>query len=396
MPWRTICAMDERMRFIVEYERGEVGVAELCRRAGISRKTGYKWLARYQAAGPSGLAARSSAPHRRPHTVPSAMVERLLAARAAHPTWGPKKLVVWVGKREPGLALPAPSTVGAVLKRAGLVVPRRHRTHATPTAGPLTPYTEPNSVWCADCKGQFRLGDASWCYPFTLTDGASRFLLRCQALPSTDGNRVRSLCEAAFREYGMPAVIRTDNGTPFSSVGLGGLSPLSVWWIELGIQPERSRRGRPGDNGRHERLHRTLKEQTAMPPAASPRAQQGAFDRFRAEYNTERPHEALGQRPPAELYTPTPRPFPTRPVPLTYPDADLVRHVRSNGELRWHRRLVYVSTALAGRPVGLTQLDDHRWSLAFGPVLLGYLDDRRSRVVPAATTRDTLVTHTEP
>jgi transposase InsO family protein len=307
--------------------------------------------------------------------VSSALVERLLAARAAHPTWGPKKLVVWVGKREPGWALPAPSTVGAVLKRAGLVVPRRRRAHATPTVGPLTPSSEPNRVWCADFKGQFRLGDASWCYPFTRTDGASRFLLRCQALPSTDGERVRALCEAAFREYGVPAVIRTDHGSPFSSVGLGGLSPLSVWWIERGIQPERSRRGRPGDNGRPEQL---------------------AFDRFRAEYNTARPQEALGQRPPAALYTPTPRPFPTRPVPLTDPDADLVRHVRSNGELRWHGRLVSVSTALAGRPVGLTHLADHRWSLAFGPVLLGYLDDRLSRVVPAGTARDTVATHPEP
>jgi len=395
MPWRTTCAMDERMRFIVEHQRGEEGVAELCRRAGISRKTGYKWLARHREGGPGGLEARSSAPHRRPNGVAPEVVERVLAARAAHPTWGPKKLVAWLGKREPALSLPAPSTVGVLLQRSGLIVQRRRRAHATPTVGPLTPYTEPNSVWCADFKGQVRLGDASWCYPFTLTDGASRFLLRCQGLPSTDGARVQALCEAAFREHGLPAVIRTDNGTPFSSVGLGGLSPLSVWWIELGIRPERSRLGRPGDNGRHERMHRTLKQHTANPPAASPRAQQAAFDRFREEYNTERPHEALGQRPPAELYTPTGRPFPTRIVPPTYPMADHVRIVRSNGELRWHGDLIYLSSALAGRPVGLTQLDERRWAIAFGPVLLGYLDAGSSRVVPAGTTRDDPPTPTE-
>lgn len=388
MPWRTTCAMDERMRFIVEHQRGEVGVAELCRQAGISRKTGYKWLARYREGGPDGLMERSSAPRRRPNAVATTVVEQVLAARAAHPTWGPKKLVAWLGKREPELALPAPSTVGALLQRAGLVAPRRRRAHATPTVGPLTPYAEPNSVWCADFKGQFRLGDGSWCYPFTLTDGASRFLLRCQALPSTEGGRVQALFEAAFREYGLPTVIRTDNGTPFSSVGLGGLSPLSAWWIELGIRPERSRLGRPGDNGRHERMHRTLKQQTASPPAASPRAQQAVFDQFRAEYNTERPHEALGQRPPAEVYTLTGRPFPTRLTPPTYPLADLVRIVRSNGELRWQGRLVYLSAALAGRPVGLTQLDERRWAVAFGPLLLGYLDAHSSRVVPAESIHD--------
>jgi transposase InsO family protein len=315
------------------------------------------------------------------------VAERVLAARAAHPTWGPRKLVAWLARREPGLALPAASTAGDLLRRAGLTAPRRRAPRTASGGGPLGACAGPNAVWCADFKGQFRLGDGTWCYPLTISDAASRFLLRCRALPGVEGARVRPLFEAAFREYGLPAAIRTDNGPPFASAGLGGLTDLAAWWVELGIRPDRGRPGHPEDNGRHERLHRTLKADAASPPTATPRAQQAEFDRFRAEYNHERPHEALGQRPPAELYTPSPRRYPARLAPPAYPDADAVKRVRPNGTVRWRRAEVYVTAALAGRPVGLTDLGDGRWELAFGPLVLGVLDERAGRVTPARPPR---------
>lgn len=391
MPWRATCAMDERMRFIVEYARGEHGMAELCRAHGISRKTGYKWLERYRADGIEGLAERSRAPHRRPGQIPTALAERLVAERAAHPTWGPRKLVARLRQREPDVAWPAASTVGDVLRRAGLTVRRRPRRHASPGgSGPLAACTDANAVWCADFKGQFQTRDGGLCYPLTISDAASRFFLRCQVLPGVGGDRVRPLFEATFRDYGLPLAIRTDNGPPFGSTGLAGLTDLAVWWIELGIRPERGRPGHPQDNGRHERLHRTLKAETAAPPAATLRAQQDAFDRFRHTYNTERPHEALGQVPPSSRYTPSPRPYPARLLPPEYPTADLVKRVRPNGTLRWHGAEIYLAAPLAGRPIGLTDCGDGRWEVAFGPLILGTIDQRLGRVVPAQPPRWTL------
>ena len=388
MPWRETCAMDERMRFIVEHERGDVGMAELCRAHGISRKTGYKWLERYRGGGLAGLAERSRAPRRRPGMTDPAVVARIVAARGEHPTWGPRKLVAWLGRREPGLALPAPSTAGEALRRAGLVVPRRRRGRATPSGGgPLGACAEANAVWCADFKGQFRTRDGTWCYPLTISDAASRYLLRTQIVPGLDGERIRPLFEAAFREFGLPLAIRTDNGPPFASAGLAGLSALAVWWITLGIRPDRGRPAHPQDNGRHERMHRTLKADAASPPAATPRAQQLRLDRFRRTYNEERPHEALGQRPPADLYTPSPRPYPHRLVPPTYPHADLVKRVRPNGTIRWQGHEIYVAAPLAGHPIGLTDLGEGRWSLAFGSLTLGDLDEQSSRVIPARPPR---------
>jgi putative transposase len=388
MPWKATCAMDERMRFIVEHGRGEHGMAELCRAHGISRKTGYKWLARYQAAGIEGLTERSRAPQRRPGQIESAIAERLVAERAAHPTWGPRKLVARLRQREPEVVWPAASTVGDVLRRAGLTIPRRTRRHASPTGGgPPAACTEANAVWCADFKGQFHTQDGSLCYPLTISDAASRFFLRCQILPGVSGDRVQPLFEATFREYGLPTAIRTDNGPPFGSTGLAGLTELAVWWIELGIRPDRGRPGHPQDNGRHERLHRTLKAETAAPPAATVRAQQAAFDAFRREYNTERPHEALGQVPPSSQYTPSLRPFPARLQPPTYPTADLVKRVRPNGAIRWRGTEIYVAAPLAGRPLGLTDRGDGHWEVAFGPLLLGILDERLNRILPAQPPR---------
>ena len=383
MPWRETCAMDERMRFIVEHQRGEVGMAELCRGAGISRKTGYKWLERYQAEGVVGLEERSRAPHQRPGQIAEMVAERLLAKRAAHPTWGPRKLVARLQEEDPTTIWPAASTAGALLSRAGLTVRRRRRARATPSGGgPLGVCLEANAVWTADFKGQFPTTDGQLCYPLTIADAASRYLVRCQGLPAIDGERVRPLFEAALREYGLPLAIRTDNGPPFASVGLAGLTPLAVWLIELGIRLDRGRPGHPQDNGRHERMHRTLKAETANPPAATARAQQAAFDHFRQEYHTIRPHEALGQRPPATLYTPSPRPFPSRIRPPEYPMADHVKRVRPHGAIRWRGAEIYLAVPLAGRPVGVTERGDDRWEVTFGSLILGTLDERSHRIVP--------------
>jgi transposase InsO family protein len=383
MPWKETCAMEQRLRFIAEHERAEVGMAELCRAYSISRKTGYKWIERYQLGGLPGLANRSRAPHHRPGQLDPALAERFLAARAAHPTWGPRKLVAWLGQRDPTLTLPAASTVGDLLRRAGLTVPRRRARARARGGGPLGSCSTANAVWCADFKGQFRTEDGSLCYPLTVSDAASRYFLRCQVLPGVEGARVRPLLEATFREYGLPIARRTDNGPPFGSTGLAGLTELVVWLVELGIRPDRGRPGHPQDNGRHERLHRTLQAETVLPPAADPRAQQAAFDAFRREYNQERPHEALGQRPPASVYTPSPRPYPARLAPPEYPTADLVKRVRPNGTLRWRGAEVYLAAPLAGRPVGLTDQGDGQWAVAFGALLLGVLDERAGRLIPA-------------
>jgi putative transposase len=371
MPWQETCAMTERMRLMLAVTSGAVTMAEACRQAGVSRKTGYKWRARFVAEGAAGLRARARAPRRRPQTVPAVVREAVLTQRARHPTWGPKKLVAALREEQPGVRWPAPSTAGDLLKRAGLVVPRRWRRRAPPRTEPLAHATAPNVVWCADFKGDFRLGDGTRCYPLTISDARSRFLLRCQALPATDTGRVQPLFAATFREYGLPDVLRTDNGPPFASVGLAGLTALGVWWIKLGITPERITPGKPAENGRHERMHRTRKADACAPAAATPRAQQAAFDRFRAEYNTVRPHEALGQRPPATVYQRSPRPFPDRLAELTYPAADAVRWVRPNGAIRWHQAELYLSAALGGEPVGLSQVGDGRWQVAFGPLVLG-------------------------
>ena len=383
MPWTETCVMNERTRFVGRWLAGEARMAELCRQAGISRKSGYKWVARYRAEGAAGLVERSRAPQTHPQAISAAAAEMLLQLRVAHPTWGPRKLVAHLTATQPAHRWPAPSSVGDLLRRQGLTVGRRRRQHAPPRTQPLAHATGPNAVWCADFKGWFRTGDGTKCTPFTLSDAHSRYLLRCQALSeATDTARVQPLCEAAFREFGLPAAIRTDNGPPFASTGAGGLSPLSVWWVRLGIIPERITPGKPGENGRHERLHRTLQAETAAPPAASPRAQQRAFDHWRHTYNEVRPHEALGQIPPARVYVPSPRPFPSRLPELTYPASWEVRRVRQNGQLRCGRGWIYLSATLAGEPVGLAPTSDGGWDLYFGPLLVGVLDERRGRVRP--------------
>lgn len=388
MPWKETCPMNERLQFIAAYQRRELGFAALCRTYGVSRKTGYKWIDRYASDGVDGLKERSRAPHHHPQAISRDLEEVILATRAQHPTWGPKKLVARLAVERPDLELPAASTAGEVLKRGGLVVPRKRRRHAPPRTAPLAHAEQPNAVWSIDFKGNFRTGDGQGCYPLTISDNASRYLLRCQVMTETTTERVRPLVEATFREYGLPQAIRSDNGPPFASVGLGGLSTLAVWWIKLGITPERIMPGKPEENGRHERMHRTLKQETAQPPQATLRAQQGAFDRFRVEYNTVRPHEALSQQAPASVYTPSPRSFPERLPVLEYPEADRVLRVRHNGEVYLRKQFIYVTAALAGEPVGLLALGPGQWELHFGPLVLGVLDESCGKVVPSGQRQD--------
>lgn len=371
MPWKDTEPVMERARFIALYAEGLYTVTELCARFGISRKTGYKWLGRYEAAGLPGLAAQSRAPHGCPQRTPAETEAALVQAREAHPHWGPKKLIAYLRSTQPELALPAPSTAGAVLKRRGLVPARPRRRRLTHPASPPLVAAAPNAVWCADFKGEFRTRDGTLCYPLTVTDAYSRYLLGCQSLTSTAHAGAQETFTRLFAAYGLPAAIRTDNGTPFASAALGGLSHLAVWWIKLGIRLQRIPPGQPQANGRHERMHRTLKAETTRPPAADLPGQQARFDAFRAEFNAVRPHEALAQRPPGSLYRPSARELPPQLPTPAYAGHLLVRQVGSEGCIRLRSQRLFVSSVLAGEHVALEEVEEGLWSLYFYDVLLG-------------------------
>lgn len=381
MPWKATCVMDQRLKFLAACLEQEASMAELCRQYGISRKTGYKWLARYREEGAGGLVDASRAPLSHPLAMAPALADLLLAARAAHPTWGPRKLLAWLARHDPEQVWPAASTVGDLLRRAGLVIARHPRRRASP-GQPLLAPVDPNQTWCADFKGWFKTGDGRRCDPLTLTDAATRYLLRCQAVAKTDAAHVRAIFDAAFREYGLPLRLRTDNGAPFASTGLGGLTSLSVWWLRLGIVLERIAPGHPEQNGRHERMHRTLKRETASPPRASLRAQQQCFEQWRRQYNEERPHEALGQRPPAELFQPSPRAYPRPLAEALYPDEWRTRSVRGAGQMKWKGQDVRITGALSGERIGLEAVGDGVWRIYFLHQPLGYFDERDLSVRP--------------
>lgn len=382
MGWRETCAVSERMRFVLNVERGERTIAEACRLTGVSRKTGYKWLARYEQGGVLALQDRSRAPHTHPNAVAPDIKAMLLEARQQHPSWGAVKLLAWLGRRHPKCEFPASSTVSELLKRAGLVKPRRRTPRVPPYARPFMQAAEPNDLWSADFKGHFRTGDGRYCYPLTVSDGFSRYLLLCRGLLQPTSAGVWPWFERAFHEYGLPLAIRTDNGPPFASRSLAGLSELAIWWLKLGIRPERIEPGCPQQNGRHERLHRTLKRESTLPPRASLRAQQHAFESFRTGYNDERPHQALGQCTPAQFYRPSGRQYPSRPPEVHYPQGFAVRRVRYAGTIKWQGRFVYVSHVLRGEPVGLYQTDEDTWNVYFGSLNIGRLDARNTRVEP--------------
>ncbi|MDZ7711681.1 MAG: helix-turn-helix domain-containing protein [Rhodovibrio sp.] len=372
MPWKETCAMDEKVRFVVAYQKAEQSMTELCAAFGISRKTGYEVLERYREAGFDGLAPRSRAPHVHGRATSAELVQRIVALRRERPRWGPKKVRAELMRREPETLWPAPSTIGDILWRAGLIEARGRRRRPGPQR-PLSVPDEPNATWSADYKGWFRTGDNRRCDPLTINDGFSRYYLACTIVPPTTEG-AWTVFERAFREYGLPGRIRSDNGVPFSSRGCAGLSRLNVWWIRLGIDIELIDPGQPQQNGRHERGHATLKAETSAPPAANPAAQQARFDAFCVDYNTQRPHEALGQEPPARHYAPSQRPYPDRLLEPWYDADHEVRKVRSGGEIKWRGERLFLSECLAGQPVGIRELSGGDWLVRFFDYELGVIE----------------------
>jgi transposase InsO family protein len=382
MPWDETTRMSQRVRFIADFESCLYTMMQLCERYSISRKTGYKWAERFGKEGVEGLKDRSRAPKSCAHGLSDEVSERLLKLRRSHPTWGPRKLLAWLQKREPETSWPAASTVGGLLKRKGLVEARVRRRRPWPPSGPPTiQAAAANAVWCCDFKGQFRTGDGELCYPLTVTDGYSRFLLGVQGLDSVAESLAWPVFERLFQEYGLPEAMRSDNGSPFASASaLARLSRLSVRWLKLGIRLERIEPGHPEQNGRHERMHRTLKQETARPPAESRGAQQERFDQFREVYNEQRPHEALGQQTPAEFYRPSPRPYPSEIPKSDYPGHFEVRSVRHGGEIQWQGQFLFLSEALARERVGLEECADGIWDVYFGSLLLARFDERERKL----------------
>ncbi len=383
MTWKETDPVRERRKFVELYLRRRYDMRTLCSLFGISRKTGYKFVARFAEGGWETLEDRSRAAHIHPNATEETIVERLLEAKRAHPRWGPKKLLDFLRAEDTETDWPAISTAGAILKREGLVKPRRRRRGITHPGKPkIDAITKPNQLFNIDYKGHFRTKDHAWCYPLTMTDTFSRQLLVCQGFLHPTYANTRAALEKCFREYGLPDAIRMDNGLPFvSSQSLAGLSRLGVWLIKLGIERIRTRPGSPQDNGLHERMHRTLKEETALPPAANLRAQQRRFRAFVNEYNKIRPHESLGGATPASQYTKSKCSYPERMPEIEYPGQFEIRAVRTNGTIKWKGEFLFVSEVLHGERVGLEETEYGIWSLYFGSTRLGILDEEEGEII---------------
>jgi putative transposase len=372
--------MDERLRFVARLLEGEK-MAPVCAEFGISRKTGYKIYERYKDCGVTAFNDRSRRPHRQANRLPAPIEATIVRLKREYPGWGAPKIREKLRQQAPSPQLPAISTVHAVLDRYGLVQRRRRRRHATGGTALSRP-TEPNALWCADYKGEFMLGNRRYCYPLTITDFASRYLLTCEALLTTQEKFAFTVFERTFKEFGLPYVIRTDNGVPFASAhAIYGLSKLSVWWLRLGIQIERSKPGHPQDNGRHERMHLTLKKEATKPASANVLQQQARFDTFVERFNLERPHQALAMKVPADVYARSPRVYRGLDE-LTYPFHDQTVTVTHCGRLCFKGRKVNLSQVFAGQNVGVTQVGDRIWLVTFMQYDLGYFDDETCRLEP--------------
>jgi putative transposase len=380
MPWKEELLMDQKTQFVSEYLRDSLSFTELCQRYHISRKTGYKWIARYEAEGPVGLVDRSRRPHASPEQTPDALRKAIIEARRRHPSWGAKKLLKLLERKDPQAAWPSRWTVCEILKREGLVREETRRRKVGHPGKPTSIVTAPNQLWCVDFKGQFKTRDGRYCYPLTLTDSYSRYLIGCQALLSTQTAGTKEVFQYLFKKYGLPQAIRSDNGTPFASTALGRLSALSVWWIQLGIRPELIEPGHPQQNGQHERMHRTLKAETTRPPEANLGKQQRRFNSFRREYNDVRPHEGIELHTPASMYEPSTRLLPKEIPRLIYPAHFETRLVSKNSGIRWNAQWVDVSQTCEGLHIGLEQVDDGLWDVYLGPVKLGRLLEESLRI----------------
>ena len=381
MPWMETCAVTLREQLVRAWLARRFTVSELAGEFGVSRKTAHKWIGRHTEGGMSGLRDRPRVALHHPRAVKPEVAAAVVRAKLAHPLWGPLKLQPLPDEPlEVHAAWPAPSTRGAILARSGLTRRRQRRRHVPPNTMPFRDCLGPNDLWCGDFKGWFRTGDGARCNPLTLTDAYGRMLLRCQAVDHQDYSHVRPVFESAFREYGLPLAIRTDNGAPFASLAAGGLSQLSVWWVKLGIWPDRIDPGHPEQNGRHERMHLTLKLECCQPAATTLVEQQRQFNRFRDVFNHQRPHQALALQPPASIYRPSPRPYPGRIEDPVYPSGFVQRRVRSNGEIRWRGGLVFISTVLPGEVVGICE-GDLGYNVFFGPVPLGRINVKGEKLI---------------
>jgi transposase InsO family protein len=364
MPWRGVTVSEQRQRFLEDYQLNYYSVTELAERFGISRTTAYKWINRFKQHGQAGFHEHSRRPHVCPWQTDEAIVEELVKFRKAHPRWGPRKLLDLMQRRDPERQLPAVSTAAQILSREGLIKPRRRYRRAHPGCPKSIPQG-PNDIWAADYKGQFRLKNGNYCFPLTVSDLSSRYLLGCDGHPAISLEKSFTHFKGLFETYGLPNRIRTDNGVPFASNALARLSQLSVWFIKLGIYPELIEPGKPQQNGVHERMHRTLKQEATIPPGSSLRGQQRKFDRFRKEFNGERPHEALGMKRPGEIYQPSNRTMPKRIEPYDYPAHYLVRRVSRAGTIRVFHKQVFVSNTLHEDYVGLEEVDDGVYDLFY-------------------------------
>jgi transposase InsO family protein len=382
MPWKVKEPMDERVRLIADWRSGNYSITELSVIYGVSRKAIYKWTTRYNEHGIDGLKEQSRAPLSHPNQTKAEVVQGLIKEKLDHGNWGPKKLLRHLQRSRPEVQWPSVCTVEKWLRMYGLVKERKRRKRVPPYSEPFLECDVPNKVWSADFKGQFRMGDSTWCYPLTLSDNMSRYLLMCRGVGSPCYGDTQKWFEWAFRKYGLPAAIRTDNGIPFSGRGITGLSRLSVWWIRLGIRPERIECGKPQQNGRHERMHRTLKEETATPAMADMNQQQMRFEEFRREYNNERPHEALGMKTPSSVYEASSMRYPEKVLEPQYDEGVDVRRVRDGGEISFRGNYYFLSEVLSGERVGLTELYDGRHEVRFSFHPIGIIDLKEMKVRP--------------
>ena len=386
MGWRASCVEQEKLRFIADHLRGGETMAELCGRYGVSREAGYELLRRHAAEGLDCVRSRSRARLTQAAETPAEVVSAIVGLRERYPLWGAAKLRASLALRGTSLSLPSVSTVGEILRREGLIKGRRRRRTPLPASGRFRPILTANDVWGIDFKGWFRTGDGRRCDPLTVSDAHSRYLLACQAVAPREED-VEPVMDGLLREHGLPWALRSDNGPPFASSGAGGLTKLSVRWLKLGIALERIEPGCPQQNGRHERMHKTLAQATTRPAAQDQAAQQARFDAFRYEFNHERPHAALEQTTPASHWRPSTRPYPTRIEEPSYSSDHAVRRVRSNGTIKWGGELVFVSMALIGEPVGLAETADGDFVVRFLNVDLGLLERGSHRMRRCAAPR---------
>lgn len=381
MPWKVINQMDVKIELIKDWNAGHFSVTDLSQKYMVSRPTIYKWLKRYKRFGIEGLKEESRAPKQCPHRTSREILDIVIKEKLKNRKRGPRKVRAQLKRKHPELELPAVSTIGYWFKKEGLVEQRKKRLRVPPYTEPFSECKEPNDVWSIDYKGQFHMQNGRICYPLTISDNYSRFLLGCKALGCPRYDPTRRFMESIFREYGLPDAMRSDNGTPFAGRCIGGLSRLMVWWILLGIIPERIGKGCPQENGRHERMHRTLKSDVLNPVAGNLKEQQKAFDIFRHDYNNDRPHESLNDETPSDYYKKSNRPYVECPHSPDYDHHYLVRQVRHCGEIKFTGRRFYLIELLAGQPVGLKEVEDGRWQIQFSFYVLGSIDLRKNMVI---------------